>query len=149
MKTSQKGIDLIKGFEGFKEEPYKCSAGVWTIGYGTTFYPNGIAVSEQDPEITRGQAEQYLKAALEKFEKGVEKKVTSLLSQNQFDALVSFCYNLGLAAFSQSSMLKLINAGKFLLAAEEFVKWNKAAGKEVEGLTKRRKKERDLFLADY
>lgn len=149
MRTSQKGIDMIKAFEGFKAEPYKCSAGVWTIGYGTTFYPNGVKVGENCPEITRGQAEQYLKFALCKFEAGVEKKVTSQLSQNQFDAVVSFCYNLGLAAFSKSTLLKLINEGKFLLAAEEFVKWNKAGGKVVDGLTTRRKKERLLFLSDY
>jgi lysozyme len=149
MKTSQNGIDLIKSFEGFEEAPYKCSAGVWTIGYGTTIYPNGIKVAETDPEITRGQAEGFLKAALDKFERSVLKLVVVELSQNQFDAVVSFTYNLGAGALSTSTLLKLLNKGWYSQAAEEFPKWNKAGGKVSAGLIKRRDAEKALFLKEY
>lgn len=149
MKSSQKLVDLVKSFEGLRLEPYKCSAGVPTIGYGTTKYPNGVFVGMQDPEITAGYAEQYLKHDLGKFEAGVTKVVTVPLSQNQFDALVSFSYNLGLGALKGSTLLKLLNAGKPSEAAKEFPRWNKAGGKELAGLTKRRLAEQALFLAPY
>ena len=149
MRSSQRLVDMIKAFEGFSAEPYLCPAKVWTIGHGTTRYPNGVFVGPQDPDITKGYAEQYLRADLVKFELGVSKAVTVPLSQNQFDALVSFAYNVGLGNLKSSTLLKLLNAGKYSDAALEFLKWDKAKGKALPGLTKRRKAEMDLFNTVY
>ena len=149
MRSSQRLVDMIKSFEGFSAEPYLCPAKVWTIGHGTTRYPNGVFVGPQDPDITKGYAEQYLRADLAKFELGVSKAVTVTLSQNQFDALVSFAYNVGLGNLKSSTLLKLLNAGKYSDAALEFLKWDKAKGKALPGLTKRRKAEMDLFNTVY
>jgi lysozyme len=149
VRSSQRIIDMIKGWEGFRAEPYLCPGRVWTIGFGTTRYPNGVFVGEQDPEITRGQAEQYLRHDLIQFERAVLKNVKVEISQNQFDALVSFTYNVGPGNLKTSTLLKLLNTGKYLLAAQEFPKWNKAGGKVLPGLVKRRKEEMDLFLTPY
>lgn len=145
MKTSQRGIDLIKEFEGFEERAYKDVVGYWTIGYGS-LYVNGVRVSP-GMRITREGAEEQLKSDVVRFEKAIEKLVTVDLNQNQFDALVSFTYNLGEGNLGKSTLLKKLNRGDFNGAADEFLKWNRAGGKVVNGLVRRRAAERELFLS--
>jgi lysozyme len=146
MKISQTGIDLIKRFEGCKLSAYKCSAGKWTIGYGNTFYPNNTNVKQGDV-ITQQQAEQYLLTLLETFENGVNNIVKSNINQNQFDSLVSFAYNCGLANLQRSTLLKKINVNpNDLSISNEFMKWDKAIGKQLKGLTIRRQAESNLYF---
>lgn len=147
-KTSKKGIDLIKEFEGFRSSPYKCSAGVPTIGYGATFYPNGKKVTMADAAITEAQAVDLLKNTLESFEKYVDSFCCDDINQNQFDALVSFAYNLGPTNLKSSTLLKKVNANpNDPTIRNEFLKWNKAAGKTLAGLTRRRTAEADLYFS--
>ena len=147
MKTSKAGLDLIKQFESFRAAPYLCSAGVPTIGYGTTVYPNGIKVKLSDQKITQQLAETFLQHHVNVIEKDVSKLVKVTLTQNQFDALVSFAYNVGIGAFGDSTLLKLLNAGDIDNASKQFERWNKAGGKVSNGLTRRRNAEKALFLA--
>ena len=147
MNLSKTGLDLIKRFESFRAAPYLCSAGVPTIGYGTTVYPNGIKVKLSDQKITQQLAETFLQHHVNVIEKDVSKLVKVTLTQNQFDALVSFAYNVGIGAFGDSTLLKLLNAGDINGASKQFERWNKAGGKIVDGLTNRRKAEKVLFLA--
>lgn len=136
MKTSNKGIELIKSFEGCHLASYKCPSGVWTIGYGHT------AGVYKGMSITQAKADEYLKADLAKYEKYVSN--TGLkLNQNQFDALVSFTYNCG-----QSNLKKLINGRSLSQIAEALLLYNKSRGKVLSGLVRRRKSERALFLME-
>lgn len=143
MKTSQNGINLIKQFEGCKLEAYKCPAGVWTIGYGHTGnVKNGDKISELS-------AETLLAIDLQKFEYAINENVVRkcYLTQNEFDSLVSFVYNIGISAFLNSTMLKLLIENKKEEAAEQFDKWIYAKGIKLAGLIKRRAAEKALFLA--
>jgi lysozyme len=139
-------IKLIKSYEGLVLRPYLCAAGVPTIGYGTTRYPDGQKVKLKDPPITVARAEEFFLHDLQDFSEGVEKNVRVELTDNQFGALVSFVYNVGIMAFINSSLLRRLNAGDYELAAEEFLKWVHAGGKRLPGLVKRREAERSLFL---
>lgn len=140
MKTSNNGINLIKKYEGCILIAYKCPSDCWTIGYGhTKNVKSGMA-------ITKAQAESYLKQDLVAFENAVNKYVKVPLTQNQFDALVSFSFNCGAGALKTSTLLKKLNKKDYDGAADEFLKWNKSNGKVLSGLTKRRKDERSLFL---
>lgn len=141
MKISESGLDLIKEFESFAAKKYICPAGKQTIGYGHV-----ILQGESLETITKDDAESLLMRDLEKFEIGVLSLVTSKVNQNQFDALVSFAFNCGVAALKSSTLLKKLNAGDFLGAADEFLKWCKGGGKTLPGLVRRRKEERALFL---
>lgn len=145
MIASQKCIDLIKKFEGFSAAPYRCSAGIATIGYGSTRYANGQAVALGDPNITEAQAIEIMQAALAQYEAAVTRYVTVHINQNQFDALVDFAYNCGAQNLRTSTLLKKINAGDFKNAQAEFQKWNRGNGRVLAGLTKRREAERVLF----
>lgn len=145
-KINRASIDMIKHFEGLRLKPYLCSAGVATIGIGTIKYPDGKAVTMNDPAITEEQAEDYLQFELKEKQEGVEKLVKIPINDNQFGALVSFAYNVGLGALKGSTLLKLLNQGDVSGAAEEFLRWDKAGGKKVAGLTRRRQAERSLFL---
>lgn len=145
-KTLENGKNLIKEFEGFRSTAYICPAGVVTVGYGTTRI-NGTPV-ELGTKITTDEAEQFLEQDLKVFESAVNQNVIVEITQNQFDALVSFVYNIGIGNFKKSTLLKKLNAGKIKEAADEFLKWNKAGGKTLAGLTKRRKAERKLFLTE-
>lgn len=140
MRISDTGIALIKKFEGYSLTAYRCPAGVWTIGYGHT---GGVKKGDY---ITREQAEKLLREDLRAFERGVRSRLTVDVNQNQFDALVSFAYNVGVIALSKSTLLRKLNSGDFEGAAAEFPRWNKASGKVLKGLVKRRKAEQDLFL---
>jgi GH24 family phage-related lysozyme (muramidase) len=145
MKTSNDGVELIKGFEGLRLSAYDDGVGVWTIGFGTIKYPNGVRVKRGE-KCTKVQAEQYLRNDLITFENAVNQLVKAPLNQNQFDALVSFTYNLGETNLRSSTLLKKLNAKDYKGAAAEFLKWNKAGGKVMSGLVKRRKTEMELFL---
>lgn len=155
MKTSQAGIDLIKHFESLELSPYLCSSKVPTIGWGTTQYPDGQKVQLTDPVITEEQAEEFMRHDLLVIEAGVMKLVTVPMTQHQFDALVSFAYNVGLdidddtkaEGLGDSTLLKLFNAGDTAGAANQFPLWNKSRGVTMLGLTRRRKAEQQLFLS--
>ena len=149
MIISNNCVNIVKQFEGFRSKPYKCSAGIPTIGYGSTFYLNNEKVSMNDSEITKEFAEELLLKTLSDFSQSVDKLIKVELNQNQYDAIVSFCYNVGVGAFSNSTMLKLINVNDLTKASNEFIRWNKAKGKVVNGLTIRRKKEKELFDNPY
>ena len=150
MDISYKGINLITSFEGFRNKPYLDVIGKCTIGYGTTIYPNGVKVSMNDKPITLDQAKEYLNHDLQKFIKGVNELTgTTKLNQNQFDALVSFAYNCGLGNLKASTLLKLVKAMPTSEAIfNQFLRWNKAGGKEISGLTRRRKAEAELYYSN-
>ena len=139
MKTSEEGLALIKKFEGCELEAYQCSAGVWTIGYGHTKDVKESDVWSQD------HAEHMLEVELHEYESYINKYVTVNLSQNQFDALVSWVYNLGPANLKASTMLKVLNSGKYEDVPAQMKRWNKAGGKVLEGLIRRREAEACLF----
>ena len=146
MKTSDKGLALIKSFEGFSAKPYLCPAGVPTIGYGATYYPDGKKVTMRDKPVSEADATAMLRSMLVQYENGVERYVQVPITQGQFDALVSFAYNLGLAALKGSTLLRLVNERNYVGAAAQFSRWNKAGGKVLPGLTRRREAERKLFV---
>ena len=145
-KTINKiGLKLIAQFEGCYLQAYLCPANVWTIGIGTTIYPNGVKVKKGD-KCTLEQAHEYLAHDMIEFEKTVNDSVKVPLSQNQFDALVSLAYNIGSGAFKNSTLLKKLNAKDYAGAADQFLVWNKGGGKVLKGLVRRRDAERALFL---
>lgn len=146
MHISPSGIDLICNFEGKRLAAYDDGVGVWTIGFGTTVYPNGIKVMKGDT-CTEAQAKTYMAHDLKKFEATVNKAVTVQLNQNQFDALVSLAYNIGTNAFSKSTLVKKLNANDIRGAADQFDVWVNAGGKRMQGLVNRRAKEKALFLS--
>ncbi len=147
-KTSKKGIDLIKKYEGFRSKPYLCPAKVPTIGYGATYYPNGQKVKLSDPAIDEKHASILLEAMLVPYEKAVDSFCRDDINQNQFDALVSFAYNLGTSALKNSTLLKKVNKNpNDKSIAFEFNKWVNAGGKKLEGLVKRRTEESKLYFS--
>ena len=146
MKTSKAGITMIKHYEGTKLKAYKCPAGKWTIGTGSTYWPDGTPVKEGDT-VTEQGAEDLLMATLAPFERDVERLVEVPMTQGQFDALVSFAFNVGTNNLKGSTLLKVFNNGGEKYAAQEFSKWVFAAGKVLPGLVKRRESERSLFLS--
>jgi lysozyme len=147
MKISKNGIDLIKSFEGYKSKPYLDSAGIPTIGYGNTYYPDGRRVRLNDPSINESMSHQLLMDMIKTFESGVLSSVTSRINQNQFDALVSFSYNVGLSNLRKSTLLRKVNANpNDKSIRDEFMRWNKSGGKVLSGLTRRRDAESNLFF---
>jgi lysozyme len=147
MKLDENGYKLIQGFEGLSLVPYLCSAKVPTIGYGNTFYPSGKKVTMNDNPISLLTAKWMLKEIADKFAADVDKLVKSKLTQNQFNALVSFAFNLGVTALGRSTLLKKVNANpQDITITNEFLKWNKAGGKVLNGLTKRRTIEAKIYF---
>ena len=146
MQISDKGIALIKQFEGCKLTAYQDSVGVWTIGYGWTKPVDGKPI-RAGMTINQETAERLLKTGLVSYESDVSRLVKVGLTQGQFDALVSFTYNLGARSLSTSTLLRKLNAGDYAGASDEFLRWNKAGGKVLNGLTRRREAERALFLS--
>ena len=141
MKISNNGLDLVKHFEGLVLEAYKCPAGVWTIGYGhTKDVQPGDSWSED-------HADHMLEVEMEEYEKYINDLVTVELNQNQFDAMVSWVYNLGVGNLQSSTLLKVLNAGDYAGVPEQIMRWNKAGGKVLEGLTRRSQAEADLIGA--
>lgn len=139
-QTNKAGLKLIRDFEGLRLKSYRCAAGVWTVGYGHTgpdVFPNMT--------ITPREANDLLASDLLRFERAVSESVKMKINDNQFSALVSLAFNVGEGNLKKSTLLKHLNAGRYAMAAGEFVKWNKAKGKVLDGLTRRRVAERDLF----
>ena len=148
MKVSQKGIDLIKSFEGCRLKAYLDSANIPTIGYGCIMYPTGVKVKLGEV-CTQEEAEFYLKYEISLKSGPVNSFFSNVaLTQNQFDAVVSFAYNCGVGALRKSTLLKKILANPNDPSIElEFMKWTKAGGKEIQGLVKRRQAESDLYFS--
>ncbi|MDH1725063.1 lysozyme [Acinetobacter johnsonii] len=146
MHISPSGIDLICNFEGLRLKAYDDGVGVWTIGFGTTKYPNGIRVKKGDA-CTLDQAKAYMQNDLKSFEQTVNNTVKVPLNQNQFDALVSLAYNIGTNAFSKSTLVKKLNANDIRGAADQFDVWVNAGGKRMQGLVNRRAREKALFIS--
>ena len=161
MKISEAGIQLIKSFEGCHRSPYRCPAGLWTIGYGHVLYPDQARLKtperalygikdEHNRIFEYDEIDSLLEKDLERFEAGVLRLCpASVDSQSQFDATVSFAFNLGLGNLQSSTLRMKYNRGDIEGAADEFLKWNKAGGKILAGLTRRRVAERALFLSDH
>lgn len=146
MIVSKNGLDLIKEFESFKSKPYLCPSQIATIGFGSTYYPDGKKVTLQDKEITEEKAFEILEYIANKdFESNINKVVKVPLNQNQFDALVSFAYNIGNTNFNSSTLLRWLNQGNYKEASMQLLRWNKSKGIVLNGLTRRRKSEKALF----
>ena len=138
-------VDLVKSFEGLRTKAYQDSVKVWTIGYGHTAM-SGPPSPQAGMVITEAEAEAILKSDLTKFATGVAILVKEPLTDNEFGAVVSFAFNVGLGNLKTSTLLKKLNAGDKVGASNEFAKWNKAGGKVLAGLTRRRAAEKALFL---
>jgi lysozyme len=154
MTTSAHGLAVIKNFEGLRLRAYQDIAGIWTIGYGSTRYQQGIKVKKGDILINEAQASVLFRVTLREYEAAVNQYVHVPLTQNQFDALVSFTYNTGVGALRSSSMLKRLNEGNYSSAANQLLVWNKitdpnTGAKIVSNtLLKRRNQERKLFITN-
>ena len=159
MTISEAGIQLIKSFEGCHNTPYRCPAALWTIGYGHVLYPDQARLKtperalygikdEHNRTFEYDEIDSILEKDLERFEAGVLRLCPSAAdSQSQFDAIVSFSFNVGLGNLEASSLRMKYSRGEIEGAADEFLKWNKAGGKVLAGLTRRRSAERALFLS--
>ena len=153
MKTSENGLKLIQEFESFVNAPYLDSAKVWTIGYGSTYYPNGTPVTSRDKPITKEYAETIQRHVIATdFEPVInellEKEIASgFITQNMYDAIISLTYNIGVKGFERSSVLRLLKQGDKRNAGNAFLLWNMAGGKVLRGLVRRRERERKLFLS--
>lgn len=142
MKTSSRGVELIKKWEGVRLKSYQDSVGVWTIGYGHT------KTAKPHQEITLKQAHELLEQDIRQHEVYVNRYVKVDITQNQYDSLSSFVFNLGGGALQKSTLLKKLNQGDYKGAGSEFLKWTKAGGKELKGLVNRRKEESGMFLEE-
>ena len=148
MKAGERGLALMKEFEGCKLAACQCPAGIWTIGIGSTHYGDGTPVTKSRTLPTEKAAIALLAATIGQYEKAVN-AVDAELTQNEFDALVCLCYNIGVGNFSSSTLVKMLNAGEDKEeVAKQFVRWNKAGGKVMAGLTRRREAEAKLFLSE-
>lgn len=148
MKLDDTGYRLIAGFEGLSLVPYLCSAKVPTIGYGNTYYPSGRKVTMQDKAITQPTAWWMFREIADRFAVDVDKLVTSNVTQNQFNAIVSLAYNIGIGGLQKSSLLKKVNANPSdPTITNSFIIWNKAGGRVLNGLTKRRTIEAKLYFS--
>jgi lysozyme len=141
MKLSKAGADLIKKYEGFKLTAYLCPANVWTIGWGHT------GNVKKGQVITQAQADALFDKDIQRFVDAVNQAVKVEVTQNQFDALVSFAYNCGVGALQKSTLLEYVNKRQFSKAAAEFDRWTKGKGKVLPGLVRRRDEEQALFLS--
>lgn len=147
MNITKKGIDLMKEFEGLRLEAYQDIVGVWTIGYGNTYYEDGTKVKKGD-EITKERALDLYTNIMNRFSDQVRNAIVSpdRISDTQFSAMVSLAYNIGIGAFKGSTLLRKVNANPCdPTIPSEFLRWNKAGGKVINGLTRRRQAEADLY----
>jgi len=157
MKVSDKAIKVIKHHEGVKQRPYRCPARLWTIGVGHVLYPSQGAIklelrdsmplkSEDDRQFSMEEVDAILKSDLARFERGVEQFIPVQLTQNQFDACVSFAFNVGLGTLQRSTFRQKVIRGDIEGAADELLKYCMAGGKPLKGLQNRRIDERAMFL---
>ena len=146
MKVNKLGIDMMHHFEGCRLQAYQCSAKVWTIGWGNTYYQDKRPVKQGDV-ITQAQANELFEMVMNEFAIEVRKALTKELNENQFSALVCFAYNVGVGNLKKSTLLRKANINpNDETIAGEFAKWNKAGGKVLNGLTRRRLAEADLYF---
>ena len=146
MTLTEEIKQFLKSKEGLRLKAYICPAGKWTIGYGNTFYEYGLKVKRGD-KIDKERAEQLFENIINIFASDVRKLINTTLTDNQFSALVSFAYNVGIGNLSKSTLLKKINENpKDITIRDEFVRWNKGGGKVLRGLTIRRKYESDIYF---
>jgi lysozyme len=156
MKVSQKCIDNIKKDEGVRQRPYQCPALLWTVGVGHVIDPNHAKVplaqrkalpipAGWDRVVSMEEIDEILRKDLARFEQGVSRLITAPLTQGQFDALVSFSFNVGLGNLQNSTLRMKVNREEFEAAAEQFLVWTKAGGKVLPGLVKRRTHEKEMF----
>ena len=147
MKVSDKCINTIKHHEGFVRKPYQDPIGLWTVGVGHLIGDGKKLPKEWNKEFTDEEVDNILCEDLERFEIGIQRLTKVSLTQSQFDALVSFSFNVGLGNFQSSTLRSKLNRGDYEGASNEFPKWRKAGGKILKGLVKRRADERNLFLS--
>ena len=146
MIVNQQTIDLIKEFEGYRNTTYADSVGVLTIGYGTTGRA-GVGIDPRPGQtITKAEAEWYLRKGVDKFAASIMPAITAPINENEFGAFVSLAYNVGPSAFKRSSALRHFNSGDKARAGKSIILWNKAGGRVLAGLVRRREAERQLFL---
>ena len=145
---NDKGLDLIKSFEGFSSDPYKCVAGIWTIGFGSIYGEDNKRVTSDHPSVTESKATELMKRDLGAIEYKVSRLVKVPISSNQFSAICSFVYNVGSGAFQRSTARMKLNREDYQGCADEFLKWKYANKKVIPGLLRRRYAERDLFLSE-
>jgi lysozyme len=146
MKTSKEGLDLIKRYEGIKRKPYRCPAGLWTVGVGHLI-GDGLSLPDSwNRTLEAVEIDALLAKDVARFERGVTRYISTRLTQGQFDALVSFSFNLGLGTLQRSTLRQKLNRGDKEGAIKSLLKYNKAGGKVLKGLDLRRKAEAVLFL---
>lgn len=159
MKVSHSAIEMIKHHEGIRTRPYRCPAALWTVGVGHVIDPGHIRIAINERKnlpipdgwnrtLSMAEVDEILAADLASFERGVLRLCPGGLTQGRFDSLVSFSFNVGLGNLQRSTIRMKHNRGEFDDAAEGFMKWTKAGGKELPGLVKRRKDERALYLTE-
>ena len=146
MKVNKLGIDMMHHFEGCRLQAYQCSAKVWTIGWGNTYYQDKKPVKQGD-KVTQDQADELFEMIMNEFAIEVRNALTKEVNENQFSALVCFAYNVGIGNLKKSTLLRKVNVNpNDETIALEFAKWNKAGGKVLNGLVRRRKAEADLYF---
>jgi lysozyme len=146
MKVNKLGINMMHHFEGCRLQAYQCSAKVWTIGWGNTYYQDKKPVKQGD-KVTQDQADELFEMIMNEFAIEVRNALTKEVNENQFSALVCFAYNVGIGNLKKSTLLRKVNVNpNDETIALEFAKWNKAGGKVLNGLVRRRKAEADLYF---
>ncbi len=145
MRINNDGLEIVKKFEGYRSQPYRCSADVPTIGFGSTYNLDGSRVTMDDAEIDRDEADALLRFGLRHAENAVARLVKVPLTVDAFSSLVSFIYNVGSGNFSASTLRSRLNRKEYIGAANEFWKWRRAGGRILKGLVNRRKAEKNLF----
>ena len=143
---NERGIQIVKSFEGISLEPYLCPANVWTVGYGSTVSRTGGPIDLDMEPITEAEADVLLIRDLESSEGWVSRLIKTALTENQYSALTSFTFNVGAGALQRSTLRMKLNRGEVQNAADEFPKWRIAGGRILAGLVRRRAAERKLFL---
>ena len=145
LTISDEGIALIKRYEGYKTTPYRCPAGLYTVGYGHVI-GNGLQLPDEwNRTFSLGEIDELLRTDLARFERGVLRYCTVYITQSQFDSLVSFSFNLGLGVLQRSTLRQKLNRGDYDGASKEFLKYTRAGGKVLKGLVRRRQAEYNLF----
>ena len=147
MKVSEVGLNLIKHYEGYRTKPYRCSAGLWTVGYGHLINDGRVLPPDYNRVFLKDEINELLIADIKRFERGVIMYCPVQLTQNQFDALISFSFNLGLGTLQRSAVRQKINRGDIAGAGKVLLKYNKAGGKVLRGLDLRRKDEYVLLMS--
>lgn len=145
MKVSKECLKMLAHHEGVRQKPYKCPAGLWTVGVGHLIGDGKSLPDSWNKTFTLDEVYDILAKDVTRFERGVNKYITVPLRQNEFDALVSFSFNLGLGVLQRSTLRQALNRGDKVMAMESLLKYNKAGGKVLKGLDNRRKDEAALF----